>query len=162
MENVTYFIYIDVSEHALELAKKIGADHCVNANSDGVVSDAVRELSDGGVHVSIDALGSKTTCYHSIESLRKRGCHVQVGLMAGDDENPVVPMHRVVANELRLVGSHGMQAHQYGQMLDMIVAGRLNPALLIGREIDLLDAARGLGSEEYLRGPGVTVISNFG
>ncbi len=154
-------VAVDVSEPALEIASRIGADHCVHASSGVDVADAVRDLSGGGVHVSIDALGSRETCRNSIESLRKRGRHVQVGLMVGADENPGIPMHKVIANELQLVGSHGMQAHQYDGMLDMIVSGQLNPALLIGRTIGLQDAALGMGSEEHLRGPGVTIIDRF-
>lgn len=154
-------VAIDISEPALRMARKTGAEHCILASPEMNVSAAVRELSGGGAHVSMDALGSKVTCYNSIESLRKRGRHVQVGLMVGDDENPGIPMHRVIANELQILGSHGMQAHQYGHMLEMIVSGRLNPALLIGKTISLHDAATGMGNEEHLRGPGVTIISRF-
>ena len=154
-------VAIDVNQPALEKARQVGADHCILASSETNVAEAVRDLSGGGTHVSIDALGSKLTCRNSIESLRKRGRHVQVGLMVGEDENPGIPMHRIIANEIQLLGSHGMQAHQYGHMLDMIVSGRLNPALLVGRTIGLHDAATGMGSEEHLRGPGVTIIDQF-
>jgi len=36
-------------------------------------------------------------------------------------------MSRVVANELELLGSHGMQAYRYGAMLDMLESGKLRP-----------------------------------
>jgi hypothetical protein len=55
-----------------------------------------------------------------------------------------------------------MQAHKYGHMLDMIVAGQLNPAVLVGRTVGLTEAASGLGTKEFLQGPGVTVIDRFG
>ncbi len=155
-------IAIDINEQALRIAKQVGAEHCIHANGENDVVEIVRELSHGGVHVSMDALGSKVTCRNSIESLAKRGRHIQIGLMAGSDSNPAVPMHLVVARELEILGSHGMQAHQYGKMLDMITSGRLNPSLLVGRTVSLRDAARGLSSEEFLRGPGLTVIDRFG
>lgn len=153
---------IDINEEILRIAKSIGAEHCIRADKKTDVVQAVRDLSDGGAHLSMDALGSKETCSNSIRSLRKRGKHVQVGLMAGDDRNPGIPMHLVVANELEILGSHGMQAHKYGHMLDMIVAGQLNPAVLVGRTVGLTKAAGGLGTKEYLHGPGVTVIDRFG
>jgi len=154
-------IAIDISDGALALAGEIGADHCVQAKSENDVSASVRDLSGGGVHVSIDALGSETTCVNSINSLRKRGRHVQVGLMVGDDENPALPMHRVIANELQLLGSHGMQAHQYEYMLQMIVAGRLNPQQLIRQKIDLQEAGQRMSREDHLCSPGVTIIDRF-
>jgi alcohol dehydrogenase len=153
---------IDIDDDILEIAKSIGAEHCIRADTEADVAQVVREISAGGAHVSMDALGSKETCSNSIKSLRKRGKHVQVGLMAGDDRNPGIPMHLVVANELEILGSHGMQAHKYGHMLDMIITGQLNPAVLVGRTVGLTEAASGLGTKEYLRGPGVTVIDRFG
>jgi alcohol dehydrogenase len=153
---------VDINDEILEVAKSIGAEHCIRADAETDVAQVVRDLSGGGAHVSVDALGSKETCSNSIKSLRKRGKHVQVGLMAGDDRNPDIPMHLVVANELEILGSHGMQAHKYGHMLDMIVAGQLNPAVLVGRTVGLTAAASGLGTREYLHGPGVTVIDRFG
>ena len=56
----------------------------------------------GGAHVSIDALGHPTTCFNSIQSLRKRGRHVQVGLMLAGHRHPPVPMDAVIAKELDL------------------------------------------------------------
>ena len=155
-------IAIDVSKSALGMAAGIGAEHCILA-SDGVdVVGQIRVLSDGGVHLSMDALGNRITCFNSIECLRKRGKHVQVGLMSGDNLNPAIPMHLVVANELEILGSHGMQAHQYKFMLEMIADGRLNPGALIGQTVGLRAAAKGLGTEEFLQGPGVSVIDRFG
>ena len=81
----------------------------------------------------MDGLGSKVTCFNSVANLRKRGKHVQVGLMAGDDHLPQIPMHLVVANELEILGSHGMQAHAYPEMMEMIRTGKLQPSRLIGK-----------------------------
>jgi alcohol dehydrogenase len=79
----------------------------------------------GGAHVSVDALGHPATCVNSIRSLRRRGRHIQVGLMLGDHARPPVPMDRVIAYELEILGSHGMQAFRYQAMLDMIGTGKL-------------------------------------
>ena len=42
----------------------------------------------GGAHVSLDALGSAATCAASVRGLRRRGRHVQVGLLLGDGAAP--------------------------------------------------------------------------
>ena len=121
--------------------------------------NAVRDLTGGGAQVSIDALGSIETCQNSIRSLRKRGRHIQVGLMLGPDEAPPVPMSRVIAAELEIVGSHGMAAHDYPTMLAEITAGTLSPQRLVQHRIDLSEAPARLAALDQQPGNGITVIS---
>ena len=77
-------IGVDISDDKLALARALGAVATINANSVADVAEAVIELTRGGAHVSIDALGAPTTCFNSVSCLRKRGKHVQVGLLLGD------------------------------------------------------------------------------
>jgi D-arabinose 1-dehydrogenase-like Zn-dependent alcohol dehydrogenase len=154
-------VAVDITSAALALARGLGASATVDATGlppEGVAA-AVRDLTDGGAHVSLDALGSPGTCVGSIRSLRPRGRHVQVGLLPPGAGRAVVPMERVIALELEIYGSHGMPAHDYPMLLDRVVTGRLRPDLLVTREIGLDDAAAALqavGSE-----PGITVITSF-
>jgi len=154
-------VAIDVDERALELARTSGAIETINAASSASVVEEIRELTDGGAHLSIDALGSKQTCTQSISALRKRGRHVQIGLMAGEDYQPALPMELVIANELEVVGSHGMQAYEYAGMLDMIASGALQPDLLVRQTVTLSRAAESLGNPADLLIAGVTVIDSF-
>jgi alcohol dehydrogenase len=154
-------IAIDISDAKLEFARDIGADACVNATDMKDVVDEIREISGGGVHVSIDALGSPETCFNSIACLRKRGRHVQVGLLSPKQRNARVPTGLIVANELEILGSHGMQAHRYPQMLEMITSGRLQPERLIGRTISLDQAADALVNMDSFVETGVAVINEF-
>lgn len=153
-------IAIDITPEKLELARSVGAVATVNAREVDVVASVV-EISRGGVHVSLDALGSAATCFNSIANLRKRGKHIQVGLMLATDRHPAVPMDQVIANELEILGSHGMQAHQYGALLDMIAAGKLQPEKLIGKTITLEESPQELSDMDRFQGTGVTVIDRF-
>ena len=65
-------IAVDISEEKCQFARNLGADQALNASSEPVV-EKIRDLSHGGVHLSIDAVGNKETCLNSIQSLRKRG-----------------------------------------------------------------------------------------
>jgi alcohol dehydrogenase len=154
-------IAIDIDDDALALAQSVGAVATVNASHSAAVVEEIRSISGGGVHLSIDALGSTTTCFNSIANLRKRGRHVQVGLLAGDDFHPALPMELIIARELEVVGSHGMQAFEYGKMLQMIQDGKLRPDTLIRQSIDLERAASALSDPEGLRVAGVTIIEKF-
>ena len=154
-------IAIDIKDESLELAKKLGAVATINASRVDNVVDRVKTISQGGVHVSIDALGSEITCYNSVSNLRKRGKHIQVGLMTGDHKNCKVPMDKVLADELEILGSHGMQAHKYPGMLEMIINGKLHPEKLIERTISLQEATAALPQMNNFGNNGVWVITSF-
>lgn len=148
-------VAVDVSPAALGLARTFGAAHCLNASEVPDVAAAVRELTGGGAHLSLDALGSPVTCAASVGGLRRRGRHVQVGLLPQD---PVVPMGRVIGLELELLGSHGMAAHAYPRMLEMVRAGVLRPDLLVTSTITLDAAPAALEAMGTTPGAGVTII----
>jgi alcohol dehydrogenase len=111
--------------------------------------------------VSIDALGSQQTCFNSIANLRKRGRHVQVGLMTAQHQHPIVPMDRVLANELEIVGSHGMQAYRYPEMMAMIEQKKLKPEKLLGEKISLEESLIALVNMDQFNKAGVTVVNRF-
>jgi alcohol dehydrogenase len=151
-------VAVDVSTEALDLARRFGAAVCVDASCAAVPADVpaqVREATEGGAHVSLDALGSPQTCAASIESLRRRGRHVQIGLLP---EPAAIPMDRVIAHELEILGSHGMPAHAYGPMLNMISAGTLQPELLVTTTIGLADAPAALVALGTAFRSGITLI----
>ena len=152
-------VAVDISEDKLDLARRLGAVAAVDARATASVVDAVLDITRGGAHVSIDALGDPTTCHDSIANLRRRGRHVQVGLMLAGHAAPPIPMSTVIARELQILGSHGMQAHRYGAMLAMIESGRLQPAKLVGRTIDLERSIEALVSMDRFEGAGVTVVT---
>ena len=151
-------IAIDIDDSKLEFAKTIGAAYTINAREFGQVADIVIQLTKGGAHVSVDALGSWETCRNSIRCLRKQGKHIQLGLMAGTEANPPLPMHEVIAKELQLIGSHGMQAHQYPGMMKWISSGKMHPEKLLGKIISLEESCEALTDLDRFRDTGVTVI----
>ncbi|KAA0012243.1 zinc-dependent alcohol dehydrogenase family protein [Billgrantia pellis] len=154
-------VAVDISAEKLQLAHELGAVATVNATDVADVAEAVIEVTRGGAHVSLDALGHPTTCFNSISNLRKRGKHVQVGLMLADHSTPAIPMSKVIANELEILGSHGMQAYRYGAMLDMIQTDKLSPEKLVGQRISLEQSIEALTSMDEFQGVGVTVVTEF-
>ena len=154
-------IAIDIDKEKLNFSKKIGAVETINASITKNISDKVIDITKGGADISIDALGSQNTCYNSIENLRIRGKHIQIGLMLAEHSTPEIPMGKVIAKELEILGSHGMQAHRYPVMLKMIQRGKLNPQKLIGKTISLEDAPTELAEMNNFSGTGVTVIDKL-
>ena len=98
-----------------------------------------RLCRDGGAHISLDCVGSPATCAASIACLRKRGRHVQVGLMPPAQGMPRIPMDRVIGDELQIIGTQGLQAYEYPEMLRTIGLAHLDLGQLVGSVIGLDD-----------------------
>jgi alcohol dehydrogenase len=154
-------IAIDVAGDKLDFARSIGAEATLNAREHEDIAAAVAALTRHGADVSIDALGSPETCFGSVACLAKRGKHIQIGLLPGKVSRPALPMDQVVAKELEILGSHGMQAHRYPAMLEMIRREDLMPERLIGRTIRLEEVVTALPSMERDSSAGVTVVNSF-
>ncbi|CAM5700704.1 zinc-dependent alcohol dehydrogenase family protein [Streptomyces purpurascens] len=151
-------VAVDVSAQALDLARRFGAARCLDATAVPDTAAAVRDLTGGGAHLSLDALGSPATCAASVNGLRRRGRHVQVGLLPSPTGTTPVPMARAIALELELLGSHGMAAHGYPPMLELVRSGVLRPDLLVTSTITLDEAPAALAAMGTAPGAGATVI----
>jgi alcohol dehydrogenase len=154
-------VAVDVAPGALDLARGLGATVCLDAAAAGDptrLAAAVREATGGGAQLSLDALGSHATCIASIESLRRRGRHVQVGLLPPNRGRPALPMDLVIAQELDLLGSHGLPAHGYPQLLGMVTAGMLRPERLVTRTIGLADVPEALSTMDRPGRGGVRLV----
>ncbi|MBX2830293.1 MAG: zinc-dependent alcohol dehydrogenase family protein [Rhodospirillales bacterium] len=156
-----YVIAVDIDDAKLEFAKELGANAVLNAHQIEDIPNAIKDITRGGAHVSVDALGSARTCFNSVACLRKRGKHIQIGLMTGDHAHSAIPMDRVVAHELEIIGSHGMQAFRYDAMIDMITTGKLSPQKLITDHVTLAEGATALMNMGHFAATGVTVIDRF-
>ena len=150
-------IAVDISDAKCTLAKGLGADYTINARKTEVVQ-AVRELSEGGVHVSVDALGSPETCINSIRSLRKLGKHLQLGLLPDEAGAVRIPMPVVIANELHLIGSHGIQSHRYPDLFNFLERTGLRPGQLLAGTVSLEEVPALLPGLKTARVAGVRVV----
>jgi D-arabinose 1-dehydrogenase-like Zn-dependent alcohol dehydrogenase len=165
-------VAVDVSTAALDRARELGAEVTVDGGADLAVDGGadlavdggadlaavIGEVTGGGAHVSIDALGTPAIAATSVRCLRRRGRHVQVGLLLGPSSTPPMPMGLVIARELEIYGSHGMAARDYPAMMTMIAAGTLPLGALIGRVIGLEDVGQALAAMDGpVSAPGMTV-----
>jgi alcohol dehydrogenase len=153
-------VAVDRNREALSAAAALGADHTLLADGTDVldVPAAVADLTGGGSHVAVDAVGSERTCADAVLSLRRRGRHVQVGLLPPVDGHPRVPMARVIAWELDLLGSHGMAARDYPALMRLVEQGVLAPERLVERTVGLAEAAELLPGFDRATVAGMTMI----
>jgi alcohol dehydrogenase len=153
---------VDVNDDALTLARNLGANATLNASDVPDVGTAVRDLTGGGAHVSLDALGITTTFHNSLKSLRKMGRHVQIGMPLGPHATPDLPLLDLVyARQITLHGTRGIGADRFAALFDMIAAGRLDPARLVTHRIGLSGLNSALAAMDGYTGAGVTVVDDM-
>ncbi len=154
-------VAVDINDRTLEFTKSIGATSVLNSSTSENVIEEIYEITNGGAHVSIDALGHSEILFNSISSLRKRGRHVQIGIMTPEYTDSKIPTDLIIAKELEIVGSHGMQSFRYNEMLKMIKDGKLNPEKLIAQTIALEDVVKLLPAMPNFDTIGIQIITKF-
>ena len=153
-------VVVDVVDAKLEYAQQLGADAAVNA-ADGKAVEYVREITQGGAHLAIEALGIPETTRNALLSLRKLGRMVQIGMPAGEHTEMLLPMDALYSGQLALYGTRGMPAHRYPGLLSLIDGGQVDLTPLIARRVPLSDATAELQAFDGPAAPGVAVITDF-
>ena len=154
-----HVVAVDPGADARALAAELGAHVVVDPSTVRDPAAHVRDVTGGGVHVSLDAVGSPAAAAASVAGLRPRGRHVQVGLLLGEAARSAIPMDLVVARELEVLGSHGMPAAGYPAMLDLIALGTLDPRRLVRRVVDLAEGPAELAAlDDPSAAVGITVL----
>lgn len=119
-------------------------------------------IEEVGPHVSVDALGIEATCRNAIKSLRQRGRHVQIGITTGAAKGDLsVPIDAIVNKEIQILGSRGMPVTEFGAMLRMVAAGRLDPGKLVTRKVALEETSAVIAAMDGYDTLGFTVIDRF-
>lgn len=152
---------VDVNDDALALAKDLGAVATINARATDAAEE-IKEFTKGGAHVSVDALGIPATCQNSVNSLRKRGRHLQIGLTGAEEAGQIaLPIDVIVQKELSIIGSLGMQASRFPSLLRMMERGILQPGKLVTRRIGVEDASESIISMGGFSSVGITVLNRW-
>ncbi len=155
-------VAVDISDSALVMAQQFGADACVHASSVASVWEAVRDLTGGGVHLSIDALGIGQTFDNSLRSLRKLGRHVQIGMPVDQHAQVPLPLLELVyARQLSIIGMRGLGAAGFAELLQLVDRGNLDLEALITNRIALSAVSDALQAMDGQQPAGITVINDF-
>ena len=153
-------IVVDVVAEKLALARRLGADAIVDASAYDP-ADAVRELTGGGAHVAVEALGIEATTVAAMRSLAKFGRMVQIGMPAGEHATMRLPMDVLYSGQLSLHGTRGMPGWRYPDLLSLIDGGHVDLSPLIARRVPLSTATAELRAFDGPAPPGVAVITDF-
>lgn len=120
----------------LEKAESIGADILIDRAKEGDWSKAVfLATNKRGVDVVVDNVG--TTFMQSLRALRKGGRLLTVGNSGGPKFE--IDNRYLFAKHLSIIGSTMSTLSEFGEVMDLIVAGKLSP--VIDKSYPLKDAA---------------------
>lgn len=153
-------VVVDIVQEKLTHALSLGADAAVNAR-DGDAAAKIRDITGGGAHVSVEALGIEATTNASIECLRPLGRHVQVGMPVGHTAFMTINMNAVYTGNLALYGTRGMPAWKYPSLLGLIERGQVDLSPMVAREVPLSGASAELAAMNGPTAPGTAVITDF-
>jgi Zn-dependent alcohol dehydrogenase len=132
-------IVVDLDPEKLELARRLGATHTVDAREGGV-ADRVAALT-GGVPWVIEAVGRPDTMREAFACLAPAGTLVAVGLSATDAVLEV-PITELVQRQKRIVGAlYGLANPRLdlARIFALYLAGRLPLDLLLGTRRPLVE-----------------------
>ncbi len=153
-------VVVDIVQERLDHALSLGAEVAVNAR-DGDVASKIVEITRGGAHVSVEALGIAETTNASLGCLRPLGRHVQVGLPTGHTAVMPINMNAVYMKQLALFGTRGMPSWRYPSLLTLIETGKVDVRPIVARHVSLSEASSELRAFNAPMPPGVAVITSF-
>ncbi len=153
-------IAVSRTQGKLDLASREGAVATVRAGDTAIA--AIRDLTGGGAHVSVDALGSSATAVPGILSLRKGGRHLQLGGTGKEDRGVIgIPADAMLFQELSFISSLGCPTTSYPGLLSMVARGTLKPELLLEKEVDVGDVNGVLTRMTDFNTSGFNVITSW-
>lgn len=152
-------VVVDVVQEKIDHALSLGVDAGVMASDR--TGEAIKDLTGGGAHVSVEALGIPATVDSSLKCLRPLGRHVQVGLPTGHTARMDVDMSAIYQGNLALYGTRGMPAHRYPSLFALVQSGAVDLSPLIARKVGLSDVSAELAAFDGPTPPGVAVITDF-
>ena len=138
-------IAVDTSSGALELAKKLGATHTVNAAKEDVL-EAIKKICPRGVQYSIAAVGSTSAMLNALKMLGAGGTMVILGAPPSGSMLEIDPTANILSGERRMIGSKYGSSNphvEFPMLVELFLNGKLDlDSLLTGHyRLDEADKA---------------------
>jgi len=136
-------IAIDIFEHKLEVAKKMGAAEVINGREEDVIARVMNITGGDGVDAVIECAGGSqhVTIQQATQMIRPRGDVIVVGTF-GKGGTPV-RLADLRALELTIKGTRG-QYKMYAPCLEMVASGKIDVNPMLTHTVDLEGALHGL------------------
>ena len=131
-------IAVDIVDNKLDMAKKLGAQHTINASDkeDKALLKEIRVLTGGGADIAIEAIGNPKTIELASAAVKAGGLHCQVGYTRHS-----VPMNagRLMFREIEIKGSLGCRPVDYPNIIEMVKTGKIQLEPVVTHKFKLED-----------------------
>jgi len=135
-------IAVDIVDKKLDIAKKLGALHTINASDkEGkALIKEIRTLTGGGADIAIEAIGNPKTIELASSAVKAGGCHCQVGYTR---HNVAINAGRLMFREIEIKGSLGCRPVDYPKIIEMVRTGKiqLKPVVTHKFKLEEIDKA---------------------
>jgi len=138
ISGVGKIIALDVKPRRLELAKKCGADYCINSNDISTSKEVVDLTNSKGVDIAFDVVGMAQSLAMALSSLRKGGNLTLVGNMMPEVS---LPLQDVVTRQISIHGSCASNG-EYAACLDFLARGSIDVDLILDAVAPLRDGVQ--------------------
>lgn len=138
-----HVIAVDIFDHKLEVAKKMGAKEIINGKEEDVIARVFSLTGGDGVDTVIECAGGSqhVTIQQATQIARRRGEVIVVGTF-GKQGTPV-RLADLRAGELTIKGTRG-QYKMYAPCLEMVASGKIDAAPMLTHTVSLKDTLRGI------------------
>ncbi|MDB5985490.1 MAG: alcohol dehydrogenase [Nevskia sp.] len=153
-------VAVDVLQSKLDLARELGATHCINAG-DGDTVAAVRAATNGGAHFTFETVGNENVLIQAYGATRRGGTTVSAGL-PHPQKMFSVPAVSLVAEERTVKGSYmgsAVPQRDIPRYVALYRAGRLPVDRLLTHRLKLDELNAGF--DRLARGEAVRQVVLF-
>jgi L-iditol 2-dehydrogenase len=130
-------IAIDLDEHRLQLAKKLGADLTFTPNDENLSKNILSLTGNRGADIAFEVVGIGSTIQLAVGLLRKGGTLTVLGNLSPVIE---VPLQSIVTRQIRIQGSCAING-EYPMILDLISNGKLDMKAILSAEAPMSEGA---------------------
>lgn len=146
-------IAVDIADHKLEWAKKLGAKATVNPKAVERLDKELRKLTGGGADVAFECIGHPATQEQAFNSVRTGGRFVVVG---SSDKPMSLNTGKVMFREIELIGSLGCRVVDYPRVIELARQGKIKVTELVTAKFPLDQINDAL--ETLRRGEGIRSV----
>ena len=115
----------DIDDRKLEMAGKFGADGTFNPLKQDIPQEIMKLTNNIGVDVIFDIVGSPESTEIGLNSLRKIGRMVVMGV--GNEPIPNATSSRLMVNEFTIMGSRSSNKQELKETLELVASGKIKP-----------------------------------
>ncbi|MBM2847738.1 MAG: hypothetical protein HW418_680 [Anaerolineales bacterium] len=127
-------VAVDIADHKLEWARKLGAKATVNPKSVERLDKELRKLTGGGADVAFECIGNPATQEQAFNAVRTGGRFVVVG---SSDKPMALNTGRVMFREIEIVGSLGCRVVDYPRVIELARQGKIKVSELVTAKFPL-------------------------